>query len=51
MPKPDEGMVMVCGPPGMVSALSGPKAKDYTQGEVGGLLKKLGYTAKDVYKF
>jgi cytochrome-b5 reductase len=44
-------LVLVCGPPGMVSAISGPKAKDWTQGEVGGLLKELGYTAEMVFKF
>jgi cytochrome-b5 reductase len=51
MPTPGTGKVFVCGPPPMVAAISGPKAKDYTQGEVGGLLKKLGYTEKDVFKF
>lgn len=51
MPKPGQGKIMVCGPPGMMNAISGPKAKDFTQGEIGGVLKTLGYTMDDVYKF
>ncbi|KAJ3207336.1 Mitogen-activated protein kinase [Entophlyctis luteolus] len=51
MPKPGNGKVFVCGPPGMMAHVSGPKAKDYTQGTVGGLLKSLGYTEADVFKF
>jgi cytochrome-b5 reductase len=51
MPAPGKGKVFVCGPPPMVNAISGPKAKDYSQGEVGGVLKKLGYTENDVFKF
>lgn len=42
---------MVCGPPPMYAAISGAKAKDYTQGEVGGLLKDMNYTSSDVFKF
>lgn len=42
---------MVCGPPGMMASVSGPKAPDYSQGEVSGLLKELGYTKDNVYKF
>ncbi|KAJ3260521.1 NADH-cytochrome b5 reductase [Boothiomyces macroporosus] len=51
MPEPKAGKVFVCGPPPMVAAISGPKAKDYSQGEAGGLLKKLGYTSEDIFKF
>ncbi|KAJ3000643.1 NADH-cytochrome b5 reductase [Globomyces sp. JEL0801] len=51
MPGPGSGKVFVCGPPGMMSAISGPKTKDFKQGEVGGLLKKLGYTENDIFKF
>jgi len=47
----DDSLVMVCGPPGMVQAVSGPKAKDYTQGEVDGLLKKLNFQKDNVFKF
>ncbi len=31
--------------------ISGPKAKDYSQGEVQGILKALGYTSAQVFKF
>ncbi|KAI9339610.1 hypothetical protein BDR26DRAFT_820767 [Obelidium mucronatum] len=51
LPAPGEGKVFVCGPGPMVAHVSGPKAKDYSQGEVGGLLEKLGYTKADVFKF
>lgn len=43
--------LQVCGPPGMMAAISGPKAKDFTQGEVDGALKDLGYESSMVYKF
>lgn len=52
MPAPSkDNVVMVCGPPGMMAAVSGSKAPDYSQGEVSGLLKELGYTKDSVYKF
>lgn len=52
MPPPDkDNLVMVCGPPGMMDAVSGNKAKDFTQGEVSGALKALGYNSSHVYKF
>ncbi|KAJ3072625.1 NADH-cytochrome b5 reductase [Quaeritorhiza haematococci] len=51
MPAPGKGKVFVCGPGGMMAAVSGSKAPDYTQGEIGGILKKLGYSADDVFKF
>ncbi|GJV88173.1 NADH-cytochrome b5 reductase-like protein [Tanacetum coccineum] len=41
----------VCGPPGMMEHVSGGKAKDWSQGEVSGVLKELGYTEEMVYKF
>lgn len=43
--------VYVCGPPGFMDAVSGGKAKDYTQGEVSGILKDLGFTKDNVFKF
>ncbi|KAJ7103175.1 cytochrome-b5 reductase [Mycena belliarum] len=43
-------MVMVCGPPGQVAALAGKKA-GMKQGEIGGVLKELGYSADQVFKF
>jgi cytochrome-b5 reductase len=42
---------MVCGPPGFMNLVSGDKAKDYTQGPLSGLLKQLGYTENQVFKF
>lgn len=52
MPAPGpDSMVFVCGPPGYVNLISGPKNKDYTQGEVTGLLGKLGYGSDNVFKF
>jgi cytochrome-b5 reductase len=43
--------VLVCGPPGMMNAVSGGKAKDFSQGEVSGILKDLGYTKDQVFKY
>lgn len=51
-PAPEaDHLVMVCGPPGMMAAISGDKAKDKSQGEVSGILADLGYTADTVFKF
>ncbi|KAJ3694197.1 hypothetical protein LUZ60_009677 [Juncus effusus] len=49
-PGPDS-LILVCGPPGMMNHVSGGKAKDWSQGEVSGVLKELGYTEEMVYKF
>lgn len=43
--------VFICGPPPMMASVSGSKAKDYTQGEVDGALKTLGFTKDNVFKF
>jgi len=52
MPPPsDDNLILVCGPPPMVEKISGNKAPDYSQGELSGILKDLGYTSKQVYKF
>eukprot|EP00002_Diphylleia_rotans_P006396 TRINITY_DN15785_c0_g1_i1.p1 TRINITY_DN15785_c0_g1~~TRINITY_DN15785_c0_g1_i1.p1 ORF type:complete len:294 (-),score=78.54 TRINITY_DN15785_c0_g1_i1:200-1081(-) len=52
MPAPsDDNMVFVCGPPGMMEAVSGGKAPDYSQGELKGLLAAAGFTASQVFKF
>ncbi|XP_052110213.1 NADH-cytochrome b5 reductase-like protein [Arachis duranensis] len=52
LPAPaDDTLILVCGPPGMMKHVSGEKAKDWTQGEVSGLLKEAGYTEQMVYKF
>ncbi|KIY73391.1 cytochrome-b5 reductase [Cylindrobasidium torrendii FP15055 ss-10] len=42
--------VFVCGPPGQMNAISGQKA-GMKQGEIGGVLKELGYTIDQVFKF
>ncbi|KAJ1967316.1 hypothetical protein IWQ62_001940 [Dispira parvispora] len=43
--------IMVCGPPGMMKLVSGPKANMKEQGPLTGILKELGYTEDDVFKF
>jgi cytochrome-b5 reductase len=43
--------LFVCGPPGMYNAISGPKKSVADQGELSGILKELGYTKEQVYKF
>ncbi|KAG5953000.1 NADH-cytochrome b5 reductase [Claviceps sorghi] len=50
-PKNDNIKVFVCGPPGMMKAISGPKVSPKDQGELSGSLKDLGYTKEQVYKF
>ncbi|KAF5332468.1 hypothetical protein D9611_005133 [Ephemerocybe angulata] len=42
--------IFVCGPPGQVAAVAGKKA-GMKQGELGGILKELGYTEEQVFKF
>ena len=56
MPKPGEkgSVVFVCGPPAFMKSISGEK--DFSsgspmQGELGGLLKEMGYKADQVFKF
>ncbi|XP_015866415.2 NADH-cytochrome b5 reductase-like protein [Ziziphus jujuba] len=52
LPSPSKDtLILVCGPPGMMKHISGEKAKDYSQGELSGILKELGYTEDMVYKF
>ncbi|KAG9403652.1 NADH-cytochrome b5 reductase [Aphanomyces cochlioides] len=46
-----ENLVLVCGPPSMMHSISGGKAKDYSQGQVEGILKNLNYTSEMVFKF
>ncbi|ORE11234.1 ferredoxin reductase-like protein [Rhizopus microsporus var. microsporus] len=52
MPNPEDkdSIIMVCGPPPMVASLAGPK-KGMKQGELGGILKELGYAQENVFKF
>uniref|UniRef100_A0A6B2LBU7 NADH-cytochrome b5 reductase n=1 Tax=Arcella intermedia TaxID=1963864 RepID=A0A6B2LBU7_9EUKA len=52
MPPPsDDNLVLVCGPPPMLNVLAGPKAPNYQQGELKGILKDLGYNESQVHKF
>ncbi|KAI0652782.1 cytochrome-b5 reductase [Trametes meyenii] len=46
----EKAKIFVCGPPGQVAALAGPKA-GMKQGELSGILKQLGYTEEQVFKF
>ncbi|KAM5484336.1 NADH-cytochrome b5 reductase [Microsporum audouinii] len=50
-PKTEGIKVFVCGPPGMYKAVSGPKVSPKDQGELTGILKELGYSKEQVYKF
>ncbi|PNY28141.1 NADH-cytochrome b5 reductase [Tolypocladium capitatum] len=50
-PKSDNVKVFVCGPPGLMKAISGDKVSPRDQGELTGALKDLGYTQEQVYKF
>jgi cytochrome-b5 reductase len=48
----DDVKVLVCGPPAMLNAIAGAKGGlGWTQGKVGGILKDLGLTEKQVHKF
>ncbi|KAI5474507.1 hypothetical protein MNV49_003114 [Pseudohyphozyma bogoriensis] len=47
----DQVKVFVCGPPGQMKAISGPKKSMTDQGPVEGALSELGYVASQVYKF
>ncbi|ORY90191.1 hypothetical protein BCR35DRAFT_299760 [Leucosporidium creatinivorum] len=42
--------VIVCGPEQMVNAVAGPRARDLSQGPVGGMLGQLGYSQDEVVK-
>lgn len=50
-PPGSDTLIMVCGPPPMMAAISGNKAPDYSQGELAGALKRLGYSPQEVFKF
>ena len=52
LPAPsDDVYVFVCGPPSFMDSISGPKTKDYQQGQVSGYLKELHFNENQVYKF
>ncbi|KAF7983897.1 hypothetical protein HWV62_18260 [Athelia sp. TMB] len=49
--KPDANILfIVCGPDPMVSAIAGPYGRNFSQGDVGGVLKELGCTSSQVRK-
>lgn len=50
-PKQENIKVFVCGPPGMYRAISGMKKSPSDQGDLTGILKELGYSKDQVYKF
>ncbi|KAK0733580.1 hypothetical protein B0T26DRAFT_631363 [Lasiosphaeria miniovina] len=50
-PKSDNIKLFVCGPPGLMNSISGNKKSPRDQGELVGILKDLGYTPEQVYKF
>lgn len=50
-PKTENIKVFVCGPPGLMKAISGNKVSPKDQGELSGALKDLGYNKDQVYKF
>ncbi|KAK4216551.1 NADH-cytochrome b5 reductase 2 [Rhypophila decipiens] len=50
-PKSENIKLFVCGPPGMMNSISGNKKSPRDQGELVGVLKELGYTPEQVYKF
>ncbi|PFH63456.1 hypothetical protein XA68_10049 [Ophiocordyceps unilateralis] len=53
LPEPKDGNIklFVCGPPGLMHAVSGAKTSPKDQGELKGALKELGYDKDQVYKF
>ncbi|PHH88566.1 hypothetical protein CDD83_7360 [Cordyceps sp. RAO-2017] len=54
LPEPaagDAAKIFVCGPPGLMKAISGAKVSPKDQGELDGALKELGYSKDQVYKF
>ena len=50
-PKREDIKIFVCGPPGMYNAICGTKPSPKDQGELTGILKELGYSKDQVYKF
>jgi len=53
MPSPNDKnfKVLVCGPLGMMKQMTGPKNPDFSQGELTGLLKEIGYNKEQVFKY
>ncbi|TIB94069.1 ferredoxin reductase-like protein [Wallemia mellicola] len=52
LPAPgSNGKTYVCGPPPMMKAISGNKTNKGAQGELTGILKELGYTEDQIFKY
>ena len=52
MPSPGTGKILVCGPPSLVEAVAGAKTNNgRDQGPLGGMLKELGYSEEEVFKY
>ncbi|KAJ7638557.1 hypothetical protein FB45DRAFT_1132538 [Roridomyces roridus] len=43
-------LFLVCGPERLINDIAGPYGRNYSQGEVGGVLAELGFTSKEVVK-
>lgn len=43
-------LFLVCGPDPMISAIAGPFGRNFSQGEVGGVLAAMGYEREQVWK-
>ncbi|SCV70232.1 BQ2448_1626 [Microbotryum intermedium] len=43
-------LVVVCGPESMITDFAGPRARDLSQGPIGDVLARLGYTSQQVLK-
>jgi len=50
-PPSDNNLILVCGPPGLMKSVSGTLTEKYEQGELTGVLKRIGYKESQVYKF
>jgi len=51
LPPPGPGVfILQCGKPAMTAEVAGPKAKDWTQGPLAGILAELGYNSAQVWK-
>lgn len=50
-PESENIKIFVCGPPGLCKAISGAKPSPQDQGELSGMLKELGYSKEQVFKF
>ncbi|KAL1916752.1 uncharacterized protein VTP21DRAFT_5456 [Calcarisporiella thermophila] len=50
-PPHPRSLILVCGPDGMVHHVAGEKARDLSQGKLGGILCGLGYMENHVFKF